>query len=1015
MEATAILLVHLTDLHIKSDVSIGAKRLEAIAGALGSVIEAPSEVVILLSGDIAYSGIKEEYLVVSESLRRLEASLKSWPVKKFHVISCPGNHDLDFRSVSEGLRATLTASDEVDGENPQDILAPLAPLQRAYFNFANDISGEDLKQHNCILSEKDIRVGDFCLRILSVNTSWSSQLHEVPGILRMPHALLVEVGKEADFAIVIGHHPLNWLTPRDAIRVSEWLDQTADAVLWGHEHRLDDFQQVRDRVGSNVSHQIGLPMEDDMAQCGLKLARIDIAERAVVEFDVLFDAGTKFRVEEVGSRALHHNDGRENGIIRFSREHQIFLDDPGAGFSHPRISRPVDLADLFVPPNFRDFRSGKTGGERVDGSVSLSQVSRGIYDKSGITVIFGSEQSGKTTLAKVFSREAKAKQFIPIYLDALNLKSINKGEIRGWLKSAVAKQYTLDSAEEVNKTAPARVIVILDNAHALTGGAEGVDLVLSFAQAKASRILILTSDNPTISLISVGQSRDENSYWKGADVYELLPLGHRRRGELIRRWVSLGRNSVDDAVEIEAEVRQVKTLLDRVLGKNSLPKYPLFVLVMLQQLEGVRENRTAVTNGSHGYLFEALISQSIDRFVRSHEISTVNNFLAAFAHALWVRDTGVVTQESISVIVSDFMAKLVQIDSDRLVRELVMARIISNEDGLLKFRYPYLYFYYLAKWVCANRSGDEAKALIDILVKFVHTERSSNVLMFVAHHGHEDLVIDKLLPVLDSLFVDDKPCRLEDHSGLSLRFRTSSQRAILMQGSASDVSDDHHSRLDKMGDSDTEEQSSSQVDDGLKLNAALKTIGILGQVLKSRATSVSPEMKIAIAHRVMLSTRRMMTFLYALTEEYAEAIVHAASEAFEKTFRLDREQAVGAANALIGAIVAGIAQTGIGRAADALGSAELKPLLVRLEAECSDIDSRLILLVAKISGEKIYPKEAVEDFVLALKASNVLPLSVLSFTVARRFYLEPPDRSTRDSACKLLGIGVKTLPRRVGG
>jgi hypothetical protein len=57
----------------------------------------------------------------------------------------------------------------------------------------------------------------------------------------------------------------------------------------------------------------------------------------------------------------------------------------------------------------------------------------------------------------------------------------------------------------------------------------------------------------------------------------------------------------------------------------------------------------------------------------------------------------------------------------------------------------------------------------------------------------------------------------------------------------------------------------------------------------------------------------------------------------------------------------------------------------------------------------------VEDFVLSLKASNVLPLSVLSSTVARRFYLEPPERSVRDSACKLLGIGFKKLPSRFGG
>ena len=45
MEATSTLPVHLIDLHIKSEAPIGARRMEAIAGAIDSVIEAPSDVV----------------------------------------------------------------------------------------------------------------------------------------------------------------------------------------------------------------------------------------------------------------------------------------------------------------------------------------------------------------------------------------------------------------------------------------------------------------------------------------------------------------------------------------------------------------------------------------------------------------------------------------------------------------------------------------------------------------------------------------------------------------------------------------------------------------------------------------------------------------------------------------------------------------------------------------------------------------------------------------------------------
>lgn len=1010
-DVTSVVVVHLTDLHINNADSIGAKRLSSIAGCIGSLVDSPTEIFLVLSGDIAFSGERAQYEVAENALRRVSEELNSWAVNKVHVVVGPGNHDLKFAAVNESLRATLVAADEIDGDSPEDIVAPLAPLQAEFFAFADRVEGGVACRKNFLLRELDVKIGDFLLKVVSLNTSWSSRLHEVPGSLRMPRSMLVDVAKGADFSIVVGHHPLNWFTPRDAVGLSEWIDRNGDVVFWGHEHRIDDFNQVRARVGSNVLHQLGLPMEDPTEPCGFKMFQMHLVEKTVTQYDVRFDLGMACKIELVASTPLHQNLARQHGAVRFSKEYQAFLDDPGAGFSHPRVNRPLDLADIFVSPEFREFRSDKATAERVDGNTTHRDVCAKILASEGTILVFGSEQSGKTTFAKVVSREARAKQFFPIYLDALTLQSLNKGVVRGWFSAAVENQYAADASEEIQYAAPEKVIAILDNAHAIARGGEGVDSILDFVRAKAERVLILTADNPTVSLIAVGQAKEDVSYWRSSCAFELLPLGHRRRGELIRRWVSLGRDRLDDAIEIEAEVRQVKTLLDKVLGKNSLPKYPLFVLVMLQQLEGMRENRTAVTNGSHGYLFEALITQSLDRHVRSHEIGTVSDFLASLAFMFWSRDEVWLSEESIRGLVAEFLERLVQIDGTRLMRELITARIVAVEGGMFKFRYPYLYYYYLAKWICVNRTSSKGVVLLDSLIAFVHTEQSANVLMFVAHHGHESLVVERLLPMLDGLLESEDQAKLEDYSGLSLRFRTSEQRAVLLQGPASNVSDEHNSRLDSYGEG--EDNDDSAAEDSLKINAMFKAIATLGQVLKSRASSLPPESKLAIARSIMSASRRMMNLLYGLTQRHAEDIVRAASDAFEKAFRLDREAAVKAANAMIGALVSGIAKTCVGRAADAIGSAELKPLLAKLESEATDADARLTLLVAKISGEKVYPKESVEDFVRSLKVANILPLSVLAFAVARRFYLEPPERRVRDSACHLLGIDLKRLPSKI--
>ena len=118
---------------------------------------------------------------------------------------------------------------------------------------------------------------------------------------------------------------------------------------------------------------------------------------------------------------------------------------------------------------------------------------------------------------------------------------------------------------------------------------------------------------------------------------------------------------------------------------------------------------------------------------------------------------------------------------------------------------------------------------------------------------------------------------------------------------------------------------------------------------------------------------------------------------------------------MIGALVVGFARLCVTRAADAIGSSELSPLLDEICEKRPDDDAKLVVAVARVVGEKVYPKELVEEFIRSIKESNVLPRAVLSHAVARRFYLDPPDRGIRDSACSLLGIDVRRLPPSSGG
>ena len=71
-----VLLVQVSDIHIASGDSDGLAKLRQLSGAIGSLRDNSSHVVILVTGDIAFSGKKTQYELVLHELQDLARSLR---------------------------------------------------------------------------------------------------------------------------------------------------------------------------------------------------------------------------------------------------------------------------------------------------------------------------------------------------------------------------------------------------------------------------------------------------------------------------------------------------------------------------------------------------------------------------------------------------------------------------------------------------------------------------------------------------------------------------------------------------------------------------------------------------------------------------------------------------------------------------------------------------------------------------------------------------------------------------
>lgn len=209
---------------------------------------------VLVTGDVAFSGQRDEYAKATEWLARVCEILELEPHQVWVV---PGNHDVDrqiFRttellpmlhdrlrnSAPDQLGAelrTLLTEDQNAGEL---LLAPLA----AYNEFA--------AIYQCATTPSDpvwnydLRLNDGSQLILwGMNSALTSDKHDEQGNLVLG-AMQVNIPERDDRCyLTLCHHPPSWL--RDHDQIEEALSARAHVQLFGHRH-VPTLQTINNRL-----------------------------------------------------------------------------------------------------------------------------------------------------------------------------------------------------------------------------------------------------------------------------------------------------------------------------------------------------------------------------------------------------------------------------------------------------------------------------------------------------------------------------------------------------------------------------------------------------------------------------------------------------------------------------------------------------------------------------------------------------------------------------------------------
>ena len=528
-------IVQLTDFHFGKELQANScKRADDILETIKTNIKSGT-VLLLVTGDIAYSSKKNEYRSASlffdylvEQLGKLEYHSK--------VYILPGNHDVqDPRKSTERF---------ADSQYDLDI-----KKMASFYEFANKYDNRFvLGQPEPITFEVEgtpVSISGFNSAPLSTIVGDDKGFH----LLRTAQCGLLDNTPDSGLHIFASHHGPEWFRDNDRLSLEKLLSDSIDFAFFGHEH-MGQSRCVGGLSGEScVVVRGGTYSLYDDAQSAYKMLLIRFGEFGSYEF-----AERVYGWE--ASAQIHAPLDEAHSYRRYIKSKTYFR--PRSDFVNELFetedNSSESFKDSFVFPSLKEeIATGTKDGElRINDQKLISDIHSFMEFLLDVKTleIHSDIRAGKSSLLKAIYRESLAMGYSPLLLTP----DYSTGSISRTLSSIIKDQYgdTREAVELFGRIPREKVLLLVDDFDSLKRKAKKSDVIKSMLKT-AGNIVLITANSFTFEL-------DETVE---VDFRHLLicPWTKNKRDELIqKRCKGTGLS--------DAQVDELIAIVDKAVGSH---------------------------------------------------------------------------------------------------------------------------------------------------------------------------------------------------------------------------------------------------------------------------------------------------------------------------------------------------------------------------------------------------------------------------------------------------------------
>jgi len=1028
-------ILHLSDIHIQEGRNIILNRREKLFDSIKNHLKGSNAVIVVTSGDIVLSGKLAEYRIAGNQLYKyLFDAIKAYTGLLASFVFVPGNHDLLFDEKEEKIRKLILKDFSQNGfdEISEHLVDICCKPQKNYFEFINKLKVKyngDIVFDDPLLRIVTFKFGQKIIKFNCFNSSWHSTLKEQYGSLGFPVEFLVEriPSINNDLSISIVHHPFNWQNQQTSKNFREFLAKSSDVIITGHEHEKKEtlFSDLENQYPCIHIESPALQDSKNERISSFNLITLDLPNNSlqIKNFEYDNSLGHYSLKSDSPAKSLEKSKKIKSRLFQIKKSFLNDLENPGASFTHSTADE-IKLNDIYVPCVLNNISVSTTKKIKLQNFV-LSSIALELKDTQYYKVIFGNDSSGKTSLLKHHFLKLYTQGYYPIFINGENIDEVNIDKLKSLIGRQFKKQYeeaefTFDKLD-FNKT-----VILIDDFHKFKHKPSKPVFINNLK--KLFKSIVITGNELMQFESYTDKSNNKNiDIFDSFDRYTIQEFGPTMRFDLINKWYRLGKDYISNGERNDflRTIDQAEENISTIIGKNLIPAYPIYMLSILQALEGDYHDNNS--NNLHGYYYEMLITRALKRVLYDKDeigfYITVAKEYFFFLFNEKIRFQPV-SKQSFNTFLESHASKyrLDQINFTDVLNILLKSKILKEIDNdYVGVTYKYIYYYFVAKYLSDNLDIQENKDIVDRMTDRVYREEYSNIILFLSHLSGNKFLIDKLIEKSKKIFEDQKIIKLESDVDFINVLQKNLPEQIIENLSVDDArledrkEQEEFEEMEKNFEENKEDYSDYDLNEDIntidilsKLTKAIRTINILGHITRKSWGELVGSYKMVLAEETYLLGLRTLQFNFSLLEDSQDALIEHIKSIIHKRFinkSLTKTEIENVASSFIFNLSSAASFGLVKRVANAIGSQKLSKTFEDIQSKHPINSVKLINTAIKLDHYSGFPYNDLE----ALKKTNEknpLGFAVLQNLVTDHLYLFEVPFDRKQQVCELLNIKI---------